>query len=476
LHVTVRNLRRTRLIAIAAGLLLVQLALPGPFRVPATEAATRPNVLIIVTDDQRIDQLASMPNVLSTFVSGGTTFTKAYAETPLCCPSRASIMTGRYSHNHKVTKNDRETVLGLNFSTTVARYLRDAGYRTGIAGKIFNGWPNGKAPPFYDRFAVTRAGYENAPFNVDGTMRTDTGYSTEFVSDQAVEFLDAFEQQDDTDPWFLYLAPFAPHWPYTPAPQDAAMPVAPLPPSPSRTEVDRSDKPPAVRARSATLQSVQPAWTGQIRSLASVDRMVDRLFDYLDQRGEGDTIAFFLADNGYLLAEHGLGEDKQFPYTAAIRVPFLMRWPGHVAANAIDKRRVLNADIAPTILRAVGLPLPTSPKMDGRNLLGAYSRTRTFVESFADAEPESDFTGPSPPAWASLVTDTYQYTEWYADDSTTITFREYYDLVKDPNQLVNLLGDGNLLNDPLPTRLLNLHNRLVRDRVCKGTSGTTACP
>jgi arylsulfatase A-like enzyme len=467
--------RRIRLVILAVALMCAGLGVPR--QLPGVGASTdRPNVLMIVTDDQRFDQIAKMPNVRRIFAGGGTNFPKAYATTPLCCPARATLMTGRYAHNHRVTINTGEAVRRLDHSTTVARYLRDAGYRTAMAGKIFNGWSYDKAPPHYDRWAVTRAGYVQATFNDDGQLRTDTGYSTDFISNRAVEFLQAFEQENDANPWFLYLAPFAPHWDYTPAQQDKDAPVAALTASPARQELDRSDKPPVVRRRSASLASVQAAWKGQVRTLMSVDRMVDRVFDLLEASGEQNTLAFFVSDNGYLLAEHGIAEDKQFPYTHAIRVPMLMRWPGHVAAAAVDKRRVSNADIGPTILQAAGVAAPAEPAFDGRSLFTPFTRNETFVEYFAGAELEGPLAPEVPGAWASIVTDQLQYVEWYANDGRTVEFREYYNMVNDPQQLTNLLGDRSSANNPPAAKLAALRDRLARYRDCVGTTGANPCP
>jgi len=158
--------------------------------------------------------------------------------TPNCCPSRASIFTGLFAHNHGIRSNG---TADLPQSVTVQRYLHDAGYKTAILGKYLNTWPLAKAPPYFDRWALVRPdSYVNADFNIDGTVAPVSGYSTDVIGSRTVKLLRAFDRQDDK-PWFLYVAPVAPHRPATPAPQYAAAPVPPWLPSPAVLEADRSD-------------------------------------------------------------------------------------------------------------------------------------------------------------------------------------------------------------------------------------------
>src|SRR5918996_113082 len=179
----------------------------------AALVAGPPNVLVIVTDDQRTGTMVAMPKTLQWLGNGGVTFDQAYVTTPSCCPSRASIFSGRYVHNHGV----RQQGLGSNLDqrTTLQRYLRDAGYRTAMAGKFLNRWPLDRPPPYFDRFAQANGGYYDQVWDVDGWVRRVPDYSTSFIGDRALEYLAGFER-DDARPWFLYLAPFAPHDPRVP--------------------------------------------------------------------------------------------------------------------------------------------------------------------------------------------------------------------------------------------------------------------
>jgi arylsulfatase A-like enzyme len=207
---------------------------------------------------------------------------------------------------------------------------------------------------------------------------------------------------------------------------------------------------------------------GQFRTLMAVDDLVGRLMATLGSLRERErTLVFFLSDNGYFWGEHGL-IDKRMPYTEGITVPFLARWPGHVAAGVEDRRFVSLVDVAPTVLAATGTrPHPGFPP-DGRSLLDNWERDRTLVEYFHE--------GPTLSTWASLVTAEYQYVEYYDEGEKQITFREYYDLNSDPFQLTNLLGDPNTSNDPEPSHLAALQAQLQHDRRCRGTSGPAACP
>ena len=201
---------------------------------------SRPNVLVIVTDDQRpmADALAVMPNVRSLFVEGGRNFPRSVVTTPLCCPSRSSILTGRYAHNTGVlTNGDEGQVLAFDQDTTIEAYLKGAGYRTGIVGKFFNTWPLAMAPPFFDRWATMSGGYHDPVMNVDGAVHHVEGYSTSILGSQTVGILDDFDATDDDAPWFLYVAPHAPHGPYTP---DEPYADAAVPPWRSRSSVRRT--------------------------------------------------------------------------------------------------------------------------------------------------------------------------------------------------------------------------------------------
>lgn len=435
----------------------------------AGEAATSapPNVLLIVTDDQPAGTLEVMPQLRRWFAGRGTTYSRAFVTTPLCCPSRATILTGRYAHNHGVLGN---TYGGnLDPGGTLPVLLRQAGYRTALAGKLLNRWPMGRPPPGFDRWALSNGGYRDAIFNVDGTVRTVNRYSTHFVADRATGFLRWFER-DDARPWFLVVAPFAPHGPFEPSDRYRSAPVPPWRPPPEVLEPNRSDKPPHVRARKPNLPATRAIRDGQLRSLMSVDDMVGGLMDELAALGErGRTLAIYVSDNGFLLGTHGIIQGKRLPYLPAIHVPLLARWPGHLPEGATDDRLVANVDIAATVLDAAGVLPAVASFLDGRSLLSRWSRRRLLLEYW-----QTD--GIAIPGWAAFLTPTYHYIESHGPDGRTVTFREYYDLVRDPGELRNVLADPDPGNDPAPARLARLSAGLAAARTCRGPAGPARCP
>jgi arylsulfatase A-like enzyme len=194
-----------------AGLILLALASGTGAAAQGSAEAQGPNILIIITDDHRRKAgQAYMPELDLRFKQEGTEFTLAMATTPLCCPSRASIMTGQYTHNHGVWGNDPTAAPFLEWrppeeldhQTTIQRYLRDAGYRTALFGKYLNKYPMELDPPHFDTWAYfTNSGnaYANGEWNVDGEIQTVRGYHTDYIADRAVEFIETTQQ-----PWLLY--------------------------------------------------------------------------------------------------------------------------------------------------------------------------------------------------------------------------------------------------------------------------------
>lgn len=426
-------------------------------------SSSRPNILIILTDDQRwATSMRVMPATRRLFGAKGTRFPNAYATTPLCCPSRATIFTGRYAHNHGVWQN--RPGRAFDQQTTVQRYLHDAGYRTGIFGKYFNHWNLDNDPPYFDRWAIDDPspdsnGYVGGTWNVGGDVRAVQTYSTDFIATRGEDFVDASESHDD-QPWFLELAPFAPHEYAQPAPRYADAAVPSFRQTPAMTEADRSDKPPFVRrVRPSPVSDRAAAAARQLRTLSSVDDLVRNVFAALRRDGEAhDTLAFFLSDNGACWGEHGL-IDKEVAYPCSSRVPMYARWPGRIDARATDGRLVGTLDITPTIYDAAGVTPEAEP--DGMSLLQDRPRGRLLLEfHHVRIVPY--------PSWASTITRRFQYIEAYRPDGT-IAFREYYDLRADPWELTNVLHDGDGANDP---SVGPLHRQLAADRTCSGAT----CP
>jgi len=232
------------------------------------------------------------------------------------------------------------------------------------------------------------------------------------------------------------------------------------------TEADLSDKPSFIQEGVMSGAWAQFVRKKQLRSLWSVDDLVDRVMRSLADTGDlSRTLAIFTSDNGLLWGDHG-NVGKGYPYTNSIKVPLLVRWPAQLQMPDTDRRMVNNLDLAPTILDVAGPPYSSNVAMDGRSLLDrSRERDRVFLEykkqRFAVSRPCPEVG--CTPGWKSLRAPGYQYTEYY--QRGRVLFREYYDLRRDPWQLQNLLGDASRKNDP---DVEGLAAQLRDDMLCKG--------
>lgn len=428
-----------------------------------------PNVLIVVTDDQRADPGSMRVLRATTKLIGGQgrRMTNAFTAVPLCCPARASIMTGQYPHNHRVLTNPQS--FRMDQKDTIQHYLSKRRYSTAIFGKYLNKWKT--APPYFDTWAYPASQenprYYNEDWNVDGRWRKVARYSTDFISDKAVAHLTSLEVQDNK-PWFTYLAPIAPHIPATTAGRHRQAKVPVFDGNPAVRERNLRDKPPYVRTlERPKLKEIKKLSTKQRRSLLAVDELVARVDETLEELGEKEnTLVFFMSDNGYNWGEHRLhsfGVAKDTPYTPAVRIPFLMRWPAKLKAG-VERRFVSIVDVAPTIYDAAGVK--PDHRIDGRSLLDdSWKRPFILIEHYRKAR------GALVPTWSSVRSRGTQYIENY-DSNGRVDFRELYELKKDPWQLRNVLR-GPPSDGP---RVRKLARRLRHARSCAGTRGTNPCP
>ncbi|MFH9725926.1 sulfatase [Streptomyces sp. NPDC017254] len=438
---------------------LAQIAGAGP-----AAAAARPNILLIVTDDQPKQTEWALPKTVDWLAEQGVRFTNGHVTTPLCSPSRSSVFSGRHAHNHGVRNN--KASYELDQSTTVQRYLKRAGYRTGLFGKYLNSWTLADDPPHFEEFALLQPGFVDRQRNVDGTVQTINGYTTTtIIKNRTLKFID--KAADDPRPWFAYVTPYASHGPRTPEPKyaDTAVPV--WNGRPSVPEDDRSDKPAYIKNATGTLADGRRIRAEQLRTLLSVDDAVQAFKDRLQDLGQLDnTLVIYIGDNGFGWGDHGWTA-KSVPYRQAHEVPFLLSWPAAgLGAGTVDDRIVANIDIAPTILDAAGIT-PSAPQ-DGTSLLSSHSRDHLLVEWWKQGTGAG-----GAPTWSSYVAKDKQYTEYYdltTDGNGTVSgtgqvkFREYYDLANDPHQLTNKLYQAT----PAQEQALGipaLAARLAADRV-----------
>ncbi len=422
----------------------------------ARASSRRPNILLIVADDQSPGTVLPqvMPTTYQRMVLEGHSnpnFTDAY---PLCAPSRASILTGRYDHNNGQTNNR-----GVHFdeTTTVECYLHAAGYRTGMFGKLLNGWPMYRVyhhPPYYrsprcaDDSAINAGGlHSGLRFIVNRQLVQPTNYtySDDYSLSRAVQFLSSTEAHD-SQPWFMYFASTYPHSPYQPRPQHS-QDVLPIPPTSAAVGEDVSDKPIFIQHHQIAGDHDASMLT-QERMLETVDSEVKTLFTKMIADGEAkNTLVIYVSDNGLMHGEHGLW-GKNVPYTSSIQAPFYLRWPGRIAPNTVGNRFVSNVDIAPTILAAADDHPHLRAPLDGRSLFGSWTSHYAFDESstVCYTVPHTPCNGAWLPNWSSIRTPTYQYVEWRS--LGRLVASEYYNLTADPDQLTNLLNDGDPANNP----------------------------
>jgi arylsulfatase A-like enzyme len=438
-------------VRVVLGLVLISLSLPSAQRARAQVDDLRPNILIIMTDDQRAaGTYEVMPETMRIFRDGGTQYPNGIVTTPLCCPSRASFFSGQYAHNHGVLRN--ELAGSLDTSHTIQYQLNEVGYKTAIAGKYLNLWTDD--PPHFDRWATFRdkAGYFDATFNVDGKNKI-AKYSTHFIRNKAIAFVRDFERRDSR-PWFMQVSPYAPHaMPKYPAElRTAALPA--WTDTPANSEDDVSDKPEWVQDSDDSRRWAKRLRKHQLRSLMPVDVLVADLFSKLEAFDEDDdTLAFFVSDNGHFWYEHGL-VGKGDPYDDAVRIPYFARWPGHIPAGATDPRIVANIDVAPTVYDAARVT--PSYTVDGRSILSPEGPSYIFTEYFTNA-PDS------PPTWRQLWTPEWTYVRY----DTGPRVREYY-APDDEWQLDNVYGDAIATNEPSNEN--SLDRALDKGARCAGAS------
>lgn len=467
--------RRPRLAAVAAALLgLVVVPAIGFGQTPSDPAAPTPpqappNIVVLLTDDQETASLRVMKTVRKEMKNKGVTMKRAYANFPLCCPSRATMLTGQYAHNHGVLSNSAPDggyglFNELHGDNYLPIWLQNAGYTTGYIGKYLNEYAEpdefGTVPTDVPRgwdqwlaLAPSNAQYFDYILNQNGTLNQYTSlaedYSTDRFTTKAKRFIRTNARSPE--PFFLTVGYAAPHGGgggdpgrscnrgAIPAPRhlstlkDKRKGQLPA----SFNEADVADKPSPIR-------DMQPLTPGQVRdvlrkrrcaweSLLAVDESVGTLIDELERSGERrQTYIFFLSDNGYLRGEHRIRNQKRYLYEKSSRIPLIVRGPGIPQGQSSDDV-VTNADLVPTILEISGAA--AGEAQDGQSLLPSLADPdlelgrSILLEAFAGRPI------------LGVRNARYLYTEW--DTGSPLPERELYDTLVDPDQLVNLIGDPN---------------------------------
>jgi len=406
---------------------------------------TKPNIVLFLTDDQRPDTLRFMPHVRRLLVRQGVRFTKGYVVNPLCCPSRASILTGAYSHTTGVYSNrgPHGGFGAFEDGTTIATELQEAGYRTGLFGKYFNGYRNTTyVAPGWDRWFATYgggSGYYDYTAVSDGAEQhygsDPSDYGTTVLRREAISFI---RGTNPAEPLFMYWATHAPHTPAIPQGRDRdAYASIGLRRPPNFDESDVSDKPRHVRARrridAAEAREIEAFRLNQIRALQSVDRAVAAIVETLRDEGRlHNTIFVFTSDNGMLLGEHRL-YGKGEVYEETVSVPYIVRYDALIEGSRREDHLVLNIDLAPTFAELAGVELPDA---DGRSLLpiltdpGSSWRNAFLIEHLRAGGPRLA------PTFCAVHTERYVLVRYDTGEE------ELYDLTRDPHQMVNRIGWG----------------------------------
>ncbi len=428
-------------------------------------ATARPNIVVIMTDDQRWDTLATgvaakaMPTLASQVMAKGVTFTSGLTVNSWCCPSRTAFLTGQYSHSNGVYNNGGSYGGYPAFhksaeQRTIAVWLKNAGYRTGGFGKLLNQYDGTRVAGF-DQYSwfIKQSGSNEGGAYANYQMATNSGtetygsigtnpahYSSDVITRKSVAFI---ESTPTSQPLFLYAAYFAPHAPATPAPRDAGiLSSLSFTAPPNHCESNVSDKPRWVR----DLQVCTPgdarfthAMQTHLRPLQAVDDGLAEVVSALQATGRlTNTMFVWIGDNGYSRSEHRW-TGKQAAFEEDIRLPMVVRYDAWTAARAGTsvQQLVLNIDLAPTIAEAAGVPIPAT--VDGRSLRplldgsGGGWRTSVLAEHLqgsGDSDPV--------PTYCAIRTDRYKYVAYATHEE------ELYDLRADPYELSSRHADTTL--------------------------------
>ena len=483
---------------------------------PDDYATKRPNIIFLLTDDLDAASIAVMPKLKSLLVDQGASFSNFFVSFSLCCPSRSTILRGQYAHNTQILGNQPPTGGFQKFNSlgeeksTIATWLQDAGYRTMLAGKYLNGYPNRTdltyVPPGWTEWYSAARG--NAYTEFDYTLNENgklvrygnkpEDYGTDVYARKTVDFIQRSAKEGK--PFFAYVGVYAPHSPATAAPRHEKMFAdAQAPRTPNFNEEDVSDKPAHIRNRprltAREIARVDEEYRKRLRSLQAVDDMIETLVNTLKATGQLDnTYIFFTSDNGFHLGNHRQVTGKIAPYEEEIHVPMIVRGPGVPAGKTVE-HLAGNIDFAPTWAELAGAKVPDF--VDGRSLASLWGkippspdawrqcfllengdmdkRTPAATRSAAAAltptgvleppdadeeEEELDAQGVrlSIPQFRGMRTRDYLYVEYVTGE------KELYDLKNDPYQLQNLASKASA------ALLAQLSARLAELRGCAATT------
>ncbi len=449
-----------------------------------------PNIVFVLTDDMTFDDLKVMSNVKKMLADKGASFARFFVVNSLCCPSRASILRGQFVHNHRVVHNQEGFKRFYEYRherSTIATWLKQSGYTTALMGKYLNGYAlkhqESYVPPGWDEWDSPIDGKAYREFNYrlneNGKIvaygQSAEDYLTDVLSRKATAFIRRVAENQS--PFFLYLATYAPHQPATPASRHENLyaGIRALR-TPSFDEKDVSAKPAFIRKRphlgSKELKEIDGLYRRRLQSLHAVDELVAAVVETLAKTNQlRNSYIVFTSDNGFHLGQHRLPWGKQTAYEEDIHVPLVVRGPG-IAAGQVVGELGLETDLAPTFAEWAGAAAPSF--VDGRSLVPLLRRNLGSAGSWRDGVLIEHTPGTEPfmtrveklllvgkdalPAYSAVRSQSHLYVEYENGE------REFYDLKKDPAELVNLYKKAD------PQLIQRFSSWLANMKSCRGAA------
>jgi N-acetylglucosamine-6-sulfatase len=474
--------RRASLALMAAALLCATVAVaPGGTvaKKRGKKPQKNPNIVLLMSDDQAVESLRFMPILDRKLANAGVTFTNSFASFPLCCPSRATMLTGQYPDNHGVRTNQQPSGGYAEYApqsgNSLPVWLQKSGYYTGHVGKFLNGYgatsPDTEVPPGWSEWYGSLDdpdGFVGGTYTMYGYTLNENGSvvhygSTPDVVDPATYQTDVYAAKAEDfirrrapkrKPFYLSVAPLAPHseaascncagdQPRAAPRHQGLLNSEPVPRPPSFNEADVSDKPADVRSQTlmnqTQINAVDARYRARAESLLAIDEMIENLIGALKDKGElKNTVFIYTSDNGFFHGEHRVRNGKVRHYEESSGVPLIMRGPG-IPKNKRRSQLAANIDLAPTILDFANGK--ARRPMDGRSLVPLAEDKRfdpgraVLIEAFNNA----DLSDPDAVnvAYSAVRTNRYVYAETGAE-------QELYDLESDPFELQSRHNDPSL--------------------------------
>ena len=429
------------------------------FGQPSSKNEQFKNVILILSDDHRFDFLGfheDSPDFLETpnfdrMSNEGARMKNAFVTTSLCSPSRATILTGQYMHQHKVVDNQRAVPAGTRF---FPEYLQEAGILTAYIGKWHMGHDNDNPRKGFDHWASFKGQgvYFNPEFNINGNKKKFDGYNADITTDLALNFL----KKNGRKRFYLQVGYKAVHYPFEPAKRHLGRYdkfKVPFPQTMSLTERNYETQPNWIRERRYGIHGIGHMETGPLdndpvpsfpalyrrfaETVHGLDQNVGRILNYLDESGLAEeTLVLYLGDNGFALGEHGF-YDKRDAFEESIRIPMLAYAPGRIKPGTKVDEMVLNLDIAQTVLAAMKIrKTKNTPEMSGRSFLPLImGKAPSNWRKHLLYEYHWEWNFPATPTTLAIRTNRYKYIYYHGIwDKNGL-----YDLQTDPHERHNLI-------------------------------------